>query len=198
MNANQLKNILCSIKNEFGAETWDAALALLTVPAVEAPKKVVKKNAKKEVVEGAEKPKRVLTPEHKAAMQAGRQAAKAAKDAQELPGETIVTEKPKKVVAEGSEKPKRVLTPEHKAAMQAGRKKAKEAAAAAPQPKAAAPEPKAAAPAPKAAEEIKVAGKAYICLADGRCYEPGSIDGELGAWAGLFKNGVLDTTARED
>ena len=186
MNANQLKNILCSLRTEFSTETWDAALALMTA---EAPKKAAKAVA----ADGSEKPKRVLTAEHKAAMQAGRQKAKAAKDSQELPGETIVTEKPK-AAADGSEKPKRVLTAEHKAKMQAGRI-AKKAAAA----------PKKEEPPPAAvveqhfpvAETIEVAGKTYVRLADGGCYEPGEIDGELGAWAGLFKNGVLDTTVQE-
>ena len=156
MNANQLKNILSSIKAEFGTETWDAALALLAPAAVtaEPAKKVTKKAAKKATVEG-EKPKRVLTPEHKAAMQAGRVAKKAAKDSQEP---RPVAEAP--TVALVAEAPAVVLV--------------------------------------AATEEIKVAGKTYIRLADGRCYEPGAIEGELGAWAGLFKNGVLDTTVSEN
>ena len=186
MNANQLKNILCSIKDEFGTEVWDAALALMTVKVVaEAPKKA------KVAADGSEKPKRVLTAEHKAAMQAGRQKAKAAKeaqDSQELPGEKIVAEKP----AVGSEKPKRVLTEEHKAKMQAGRiaKKAVKAEPVKAEPVVAEQFP--------VAEKIEVAGKTYILLADGACYEPSEIEGELGAWVGLFKNGVLDTTVQEN
>jgi hypothetical protein len=98
--------------------------------------------------------------------------------------------------APAEEKPKRVLTEEHKAKMQAGRlaaKAAKEGGLALLMP----PNAVAAAAQASATEEIQVAGKTYIRLSDGRCYEPGTIDGELGAWAGLFKNGVLDTTAVE-
>jgi len=109
-----------------------------------------------------------------------------AKDAKELPGEVIA-----------SEKPKRVLTEEHKAKMQAGRKKAAAAAEAKPAALLMPPNAVAAAMVASATEEIQVAGKTYIRLSDGRCYEPGAIEGELGAWAGLFKNGVLDTTAVE-
>jgi len=52
-------------------------------------------------------------------------------------------------------------------------------------------------PAISVSQKIEVAGKTYILLADGACYEPSEIEGELGAWVGLFKNGVLDTTAQE-
>jgi hypothetical protein len=44
---------------------------------------------------------------------------------------------------------------------------------------------------------LKFLGQTVICLADGRCYEPGAEEGELGKWAGLFKGGVLDATAAE-
>ena len=185
MNADQLSAILASLKSAVTPETWAAANLSEGAPA---------KKAKKEAP--SDKPKRVLSEDHKAKMQAGRLAKKAAEAAYELPGEAIAVEKPK-----------RVLTEDHKAKMQEGRKKAAAekaaaaAAAAAPKPKPALlipPNAVAAAMVASATEEIQVAGKTYIRLSDGRCYEPSTMEGELGAWAGLFKNGVLDTTAREE
>jgi hypothetical protein len=199
MNTDQLFTILASIKSSVADSTWSAAVARLSEPESESktkPKRVlteehkakmqagrIAKKAEKaenaENAEKAEKPKRVLTEEHKAKMQAGRIAKKA--------------EKAEKAESEKPEKPKRVLTEEHKAKMQAGRIAKKALAVTIP------PNPVVEAmSANPVTESIKVGGKSYIRLADGRCYEPSEIEGELGAWAGLFKDGVLDTTARED
>jgi hypothetical protein len=192
MNASQISAILASIKSVAEPGAFEAAVAQV---APEKSKKVrVPKDEKElpgEVIAG-EKPKRVLSEEHKAKMQAGRKKA-AAEKAAKPEGAKPEAEKPE------AEKPKRVLTEEHKAKMQEGRKKAAAAAAEAkPKPTLLIPpNAVAAAMVASATEEIQVAGKTYIRLSDGRCYEPGTIDGELGAWAGLFKNGVLDTTAVE-
>jgi hypothetical protein len=207
MNANQLLAILNSIKVTVSDDTWTAAVKLSLSPADDKP---AAKPAAKPAKPADDKPKRVLTEEHKAKMQAGRVAKKAAKE-----GAASGEEAEKPVAKPADDKPKRVLTEEHKAKMQAGRiakKAAKEGAASgeeADKPAAKPAEKPAALVIPPnrvaeamsenpVTEEIKIAGKTYIRLADGRCYEPGTIDGELGAWAGLFKNGVLDTTAREE
>ena len=199
MNASQISAILASIKSVAEPGAFEAAVTqIVPVPAEKSKKARVPKDAKElpgEVIAG-EKPKRVLTEEHKAKMQAGRLAAKAAKEAAKEAGKEA---KEVPADADKAEKPKRVLTEEHKAKMQEGRKKAAAAAAEA-KPKPALlipPNAVAAAMVSSATEEIQVAGKTYIRLSDGRCYEPGAIDGELGAWAGLFKDGVLDTTAVE-
>jgi len=71
----------------------------------------------------ADKPKRVLTDEQKAKMKAGRDAAKARRDAEKP---NAVQEKAVKTV-----KPKRVLSDEQKAKMKAGRDAAKARKAAA-------------------------------------------------------------------
>jgi hypothetical protein len=68
--------------------------------------------------------------------------------------------------------------------MQAGRKAAKAAKAA--------PE----APPQLGEGPVEIAGTTYYCLSDGRCYQSGQ-DGVLGAWAGMLRNGVLDTTVSE-
>ena len=202
MNATQLKNVLNAIKMTVDQTTWDAAIRDMTsvteVPVVTEvkPKRVLSPEHKAkmqagrvaakaktevptdatpaEVAEAPVKPKRVLSPEHIAKMQAGRVAAKAKVDAPE--------------VAEA--KPKRVLSPEHIAKMQAGRKKKVDAPAVA---EVAVAEVAVA----EAADMIEVAGKIYVRLADGRCYERGDNEGELGCWAGMFKDGVLDTTVSE-
>jgi hypothetical protein len=163
MNATQLKNVLNAIKMTVDQTTWDAAIRDMT-SVTEVP------------VVTEVKPKRVLSPEHKAKMQAGRVAAKAKVDAPE--------------VAEAPVKPKRVLSPEHIAKMQAGRKKKVDAPVVA---EVAVAEIAVA----EAADMIEVAGKIYVRLADGRCYERGDNEGELGCWAGMFKDGVLDTTVSE-
>ena len=193
MNADQLFSVLTSIKSAVEPAAWAAASARLAPE--EKPKKARPAKDAKELpgeVIVVEKPKRVLTEEHKAKMQAGRLAAKAAKEGGKEDAKEVAAD------ADKAEKPKRVLTEEHKAKMQAGRLAAK-AAKEGDKPKALLIPPNAVAAAmvSSATEEIQVAGKSYIRLSDGRCYEPGTIDGELGAWAGLFKNGVLDTTAVE-
>ena len=69
----------------------------------------------------AEKPKKVLSPEHLAKMKAGREAKKAAKDAEKAAAGTESS-------SDGAaEKPKKVLSPEHLAKLKAGRE-AKKAA----------------------------------------------------------------------
>jgi hypothetical protein len=212
MNAIDIKERLQEIKGSVSAAVWKEALGLLadakpkrvlteehkakmqagrvakkaakaaeSVESVESAKPVkAKKAAKVTEAEVAEKPKRVLTEEHKAKMQAGRAAKKAAKAAEAA---EPVSEP---VAATLSEKPKRVLTEEHKAKMQAGRKAKKEAKAAE----------------PAVVEDVKegmieIAGVRYLRLADGRCYSVCSEDGEISEWAGMFKNGVLDTTVAE-
>jgi hypothetical protein len=97
-----------------------------------------------------QKPKRVLSDEQKAKMKAGREAAKARKDAEKAAAAPVVEEK--KAPVEGTpdnsdteQKPKRVLTDEQKAKMKAGREAAKarkeaEKAAAAPVAEEKAPE----------------------------------------------------------
>ena len=164
MNATQLKNVLNAIKMTVDQTTWDAAIRDMT-SVTEVP------------VVTEVKPKRVLSPEHKAKMQAGRVAAKAKA---EVPTDATPAE-----VAEAPVKPKRVLSPEHIAKMQAGRKKKVDAPVVAEVAVA------------EAADMIEVAGKIYVRLADGRCYERGDNEGELGCWAGMFKDGVLDTTVSE-
>ena len=125
--------------------------------------------------EGGAKPKRVLTEEHKAKLKAGKAAAKATRDAAKATATAPAT-------APESEKPKRVLSDEHKAKLKAG--------------KAAKAEREVKKAEPESDGEIVIAGERYFRLADGRCYHPGD-EGVAGAWAGIFVDGVLDTTVAE-
>jgi Spy/CpxP family protein refolding chaperone len=98
-------------------------------------KAIKKPRAAKAQTEGDEKPKRVLTDEQKAKMKAGREAAKARREAEKGAAGGGEPAKPAKKPraakaktedgAEGAEKPKRVLTDEQKAKMKAGREAAK-------------------------------------------------------------------------
>jgi hypothetical protein len=72
----------------------------------------------------ADKPKRALTDEQKAKMKAGREAAKARRDAEKSNAAPVPA-------APEGEKPKRVLSDEQKAKMKAGRDAAKARKAAA-------------------------------------------------------------------
>jgi hypothetical protein len=88
-----------------------------------------KLRAAKAAEEDAEpKPKRVLTDEQKAKMKAGREAAKAKRDAEKVvAGEEPKSKRTPKAAVEGAvaARPKRVLTDEQKAKMKAGREAAK-------------------------------------------------------------------------
>ena len=88
-----------------------------------------KTRAVKPTEEDAEpKPKRVLTDEQKAKMKAGREAAKAKRDAEKAAaGEEPKPKRTPKAAVEGAvaARPKRVLTDEQKAKMKAGREAAK-------------------------------------------------------------------------
>jgi len=204
MNAIQIKEQLKTIKDAVPAGMWEEALSLLAA-------------------EGGAKPKRVLTEEHKAKLKAGKAAAKATRDAAKATATATATA-PATAPAPESEKPKRVLSDEHKAKLKAGKAAAKatrDAAKATATAPATAPESekpkrvlsdehKAKLKAGKAAKaerevkkaepesdgEIVIAGERYFRLADGRCYHPGD-EGVAGAWAGIFVDGVLDTTVAE-
>ena len=278
MNTEQLTTILETLKSAAGNAVWEQSIALLcsgsSAAASAAEHRTTAKTTKttktKGGAEAEQKPKRVLTEEHKAKMQAGRLAAKAAAAAAkaevaEHEGIMATLTAVEPLLAGGSTaEPKRrgpkkleEMTPEQRAAhdaKKAARKAAKAvsaaAAEAAPAEPAATAEPEvstaaeaeaaaekkrrgpkkleemsaeeraaheakkaarkaakaaaaAAAPAPAAAElpdgeAIVVAGKTYIRLADGRCYEPGDSEEELGAFAGVMRGKVLDTTASEE
>ena len=114
----------------------------------------------------AEKPKKVLSPEHLAKMKAGREAKKAAKDAEKA---AAGTESSSDEAAGGggggpvaAEKPKKVLSPEHLAKLKAGReakKAAKDAEKAAAEAEAKGESPIALSPAEPAEAPVKAAKK---------------------------------------
>ena len=118
----------------------------------------------------AEKPKKVLSPEHLAKMKAGREAKKAAKDAEKA---AAGTESSSDEAAGGggggggggpvaAEKPKKVLSPEHLAKLKAGReakKAAKDAEKAAAEAEAKGESPIALSPAAPAEVPVKAAKK---------------------------------------
>jgi len=142
-----------------------------------------------------------MTAEERAAhdaKKAERAAAKAVSAAVEDPSATsAVAEKAAPAEAAAKRRgPKKLteMTAEERAVHDA--KKA-ERAAAKKAPPAAAAAPAAAAEVPEG-EPVVVAGKTYIRLADGRCYEPGDNEEELGAFAGVMRKGILDITAKED
>ena len=114
-----------------------------------------------------EKPKKVLSPEHLAKMKAGREAKKAAKDAEKA---AAGTESSSDEAAGGgggggpaaAEKPKKVLSPEHLAKLKAGReakKAAKDAEKAAAEAEAKGESPIALSPAAPAEAPVKAAKK---------------------------------------
>jgi len=138
MNTEQLKTILETIKSTFGDELWTSALAQMQeaeddallcpgsqksaghvaespYPAMFPSFTAAKAEAEAEAESKGKKAKKVLSPEHLAALKAGREAAKAKRAAEAQPAEPVTK----------AEKAKKVLSPEHLAALKAGREAAK-------------------------------------------------------------------------
>ena len=116
----------------------------------------------------AEKPKKVLSPEHLAKMKAGREAKKAAKDAEKEAAKSAEGSSDEAAGGGGgggpvaAEKPKKVLSPEHLAKLKAGReakKAAKDAEKAAAEAEAKGESPIALSPAAPAEVPVKAAKK---------------------------------------
>ena len=130
MNTEQLKTILETIKSTFGDELWTSALAQMQeaeddallcpgsqksaghvaespYPAMFPSFTAAKAEAEAEAESKGKKAKKVLSPEHLAALKAGREAAKAKRAAEAQPAEPVTK----------AEKAKKVLSPEHLAAL---------------------------------------------------------------------------------